>query len=48
MQIDAIACTNCGVNKGKGTNYCPSCGVTLSNPNVDICISCGSIEVNQI
>lgn len=34
-------CLECGVQRGKGNNYCPFCGEMKKTPNQDVCLNCG-------
>lgn len=34
-------CLECGVQRGRGNNYCPFCGEMKKTPNQDVCLKCG-------
>lgn len=40
MTDEAVMCVKCGVAKGKGSNYCQSCGKPVA-PNAEVCLNCG-------
>lgn len=41
INVNAVACMNCGFAKGNGNKFCANCGSEI-NPGAVICVRCGA------